>query len=101
MSKSLTPISTITILYPKGNLMSLNTFPILFLSLNHIFVPKSHSEATSTFKMAYFSSLGPSKGKLSKKSIFDDFFKVFLIVPGCHPGYVGMSTGRIGAVSSP
>ena len=52
--------------------------------------------------MAYLGQMGPyAVGQnWSKKVIFDDFLKVFLIVPRCYRGYVGMSMGHVEHVSS-
>ena len=64
--------------FPKGNLMSLNTFLKLFSYFIHFFVPKSHSEVMRSLKMAYFIPLSPYNVKLLKNVIFHDFFKLLL-----------------------
>ena len=53
--------------------------------------------------MAYLGRMGPyAVGQnWSKKVIFNDFLKVFLIVPRCYMDYVGICAVHLEAVSSP
>ena len=63
--------------FPKGNLMSLNTFLKSFSYFIHFFVPKSHSEVMRSLKMAYFVPLSPCKVKSLKMWFFTIFSNYF------------------------